>query len=136
MWLRRFRAAATSASRIASPARARSAGVSRWRPEPGRIGVLIVNLGTPDAPDAVSVRRYLKEFLSDPRVIENQGPVWQLILNGVILRIRPRRKARDYASIWNTQRNESPLKTVTRCPDADLNPRCCPPFYEHCPKDL
>ena len=78
------------------------------------IGVLIVNLGTPDAPDAVSVRRYLKEFLSDPRVIENQGPVWQLILNGVILRIRPRRKARDYASIWNTDKNESPLKTITR----------------------
>ena len=78
------------------------------------VGVLIVNLGTPDAPDAVSVRRYLKEFLSDPRVIENQGPVWRLVLNGVILRIRPRRKARDYASIWNTQRNESPLKTTTR----------------------
>jgi protoheme ferro-lyase len=82
--------------------------------QPGRIGVLIVNLGTPDAPDAVSVRRYLKEFLSDPRVIENQGPVWRLVLNGVILRIRPRRKARDYASIWNTEKNESPLKTITR----------------------
>ena len=51
----------------------------------GKIGVLLVNLGTPDGADAASVRRYLKEFLSDPRVIENQGVVWQLALNGVIL---------------------------------------------------
>jgi ferrochelatase len=79
-----------------------------------KIGVLLVNLGTPDAADAVSVRRYLKEFLSDPRVIENQGPMWQLVLNGVILRIRPRRKARDYAKIWNREKDESPLKTITR----------------------
>jgi protoporphyrin/coproporphyrin ferrochelatase len=80
----------------------------------GRIGVLLVNLGTPDAADAVAVRRYLKEFLTDPRVIENQGPLWSIILNGIILRIRPRRKARDYAKIWNRERNESPLKTITR----------------------
>jgi len=79
-----------------------------------KIGVLLVNLGTPDAADAASVRRYLKEFLSDPRVIENQGPLWNLILNGVILRVRPRRKARDYRKIWNQERNESPLKTITR----------------------
>ena len=76
--------------------------------------MLLVNLGTPDGADAASVRRYLKEFLSDPRVIENQGLVWQLALNGVILRIRPRRKARDYAKIWNQDKNESPLKTITR----------------------
>jgi protoporphyrin/coproporphyrin ferrochelatase len=80
----------------------------------GKIGVLLVNLGTPDAADAESVRRYLKEFLTDPRVIENQGPLWNLILNGAILRIRPRRKARDYAKIWNWDTNESPLKTITR----------------------
>jgi ferrochelatase len=80
----------------------------------GRIGVLLVNLGTPDAADAASVRRYLKEFLTDPRVIEDQGPLWQLVLNGAILRIRPRRKARDYAKIWNHETNESPLKTITR----------------------
>jgi ferrochelatase len=78
------------------------------------IGVLIVNLGTPDAPDAAAVRRYLKEFLSDPRVIENQGLLWQLILNGIILPLRSRRKARDYKSIWNNDRNESPFKTITR----------------------
>jgi len=79
-----------------------------------KIGVLLVNLGTPDAADAESVRRYLKEFLSDPRVIEDQGLVWQAVLNGLILRIRPRRKARDYAKIWNQEKNESPLKTITR----------------------
>src|SRR5712691_3169244 len=80
----------------------------------GRIGVLLVNLGTPDAADAPAVRRYLQEFLTDPRVIENQGVVWSLVLNGVILRIRPRRKARDYVKIWNREKNESPLKTITR----------------------
>ena len=79
-----------------------------------KIGVLVVNLGTPDAADAPGVRRYLKEFLSDPRVIENQGPVWQLVLNGIILQIRPRIKAKDYRKIWNNERNESPLKTITR----------------------
>jgi ferrochelatase len=83
-------------------------------PAAGRIGVLLVNLGTPDAADAPAVRRYLKEFLTDPRVIENQGPLWSLVLNGIILRIRPRRKARDYAKIWNHEKNESPLKTITR----------------------
>src|SRR5919197_5058700 len=83
-------------------------------PATGKIGVLLVNLGTPEAPDAPSVRRYLKEFLTDPRVIEHQGPLWDLILNGAILRVRPRRKARDYRKIWNYEKNESPLKTFTR----------------------
>jgi ferrochelatase len=81
---------------------------------PARVGVLLVNLGTPDSADANGVRVYLREFLSDPRVIENQGLVWQLILNGIILRTRPRTRARDYLKIWNTERNESPLKTITR----------------------
>lgn len=79
-----------------------------------RVGVLLVNLGTPDSADAKGVRVYLKEFLSDPRVIEDQGLIWKLVLNGVILRVRPGRKARDYQKIWNTERNESPLKTITR----------------------
>jgi ferrochelatase len=83
-------------------------------PQPQRIGVLLVNLGTPDTADAAGVRVYLKEFLSDPRVIEDQGLLWKLILNGIILRVRPGRKARDYQKIWNTERNESPLKTITR----------------------
>jgi len=81
---------------------------------PERIGVLLVNLGTPDTADAKGVRVYLREFLSDPRVIEDQGLKWKLLLNGIILRIRPRRKARDYRKIWNTEKNESPLKTITR----------------------
>jgi ferrochelatase len=85
---------------------------SAARPE--RVGVLLVNLGTPDTADTRGVRVYLKEFLSDPRVIEDQGLKWKLILNGAILRIRPRRKARDYRKIWNTDKNESPLKTITR----------------------
>src|ERR1700722_9238688 len=78
------------------------------------IGVLLVNLGTPDAPDAKAVRRYLKQFLTDPRVIEKRGLFWKLILNGFILPIRSRRKARDYKRIWNNDKNESPFKTITR----------------------
>src|SRR5207248_1210871 len=81
---------------------------------PQRVGVLLVNLGTPDTSDARGVRVYLKEFLSDPRVIEDQGLLWKLALNGVILRVRPGRKARDYRKIWKTEKNESPLKTITR----------------------
>ena len=80
----------------------------------GRIGVLLVNLGTPDATDYWSMRRYLKEFLSDRRVIEENRIKWWLVLNLIILTVRPSRKGRDYDKIWNKQRNESPLKTVTR----------------------
>ena len=87
---------------------------------PVRTGVLIVNLGTPDATDAASVRRYLREFLSDRRVIEDQGLVWKFVLNAIILTTRPRRKGRDYETIWNKERNESPLKTITRAQAAKL----------------
>lgn len=79
-----------------------------------RVGVLLINLGTPDTADARGVRVYLKEFLSDARVIEDQGLIWKLVLNGIILNTRPRAKARDYQKIWNTEKNESPLKTITR----------------------
>jgi ferrochelatase len=78
------------------------------------IGVLIVNLGTPDAPEPKAVRRYLKQFLTDPRVIEKNSLVWRAVLNGVILPLRSRRKARDYRKIWNDETNESPFKTITR----------------------
>jgi ferrochelatase len=81
---------------------------------PDRVGVLLVNLGTPDSADTKGVRNYLREFLSDSRVIENQGLFWKLALNGLILRTRPKRKAKDYQKIWNTETNESPLKTITR----------------------
>jgi protoporphyrin/coproporphyrin ferrochelatase len=79
-----------------------------------RIGVLLVNLGTPDATDYWSMRRYLKEFLSDRRVIEENRLKWWLALNLIILTVRPGRKGRDYDKIWNRERNESPLKTITR----------------------
>src|SRR4051795_13200878 len=96
--------------------------ITKAKPEakPERVGVLLVNLGTPDTADARGVRLYLKEFLSDPRVIEDQGLKWKLILNGIILRIRPRRKARDYRKIWNVEKNESPLKTITRAQSEKL----------------
>lgn len=83
-------------------------------PQSGKIGVLLINLGTPDSADAKGVRVYLREFLSDRRVIEDQGLAWKLILNGIILNTRPKTKARDYLKIWNTEKNESPLKTITR----------------------
>jgi ferrochelatase len=88
--------------------------------QPARVGVLLVNLGTPDTADTRGVRVYLKEFRSDPRVIEDQGLKWKLLLNGIILRIRPARKARDYRKIWNTEQNESPLKTITRAQSEKL----------------
>lgn len=79
-----------------------------------RIGVLLVNLGSPDEASPAALRRYLREFLSDPRVIEDQGLIWKFVLNAIILTTRPRRRARDYAKIWNTAENEAPLKTITR----------------------
>jgi protoporphyrin/coproporphyrin ferrochelatase len=80
----------------------------------GRIGVLLVNLGTPDSTGYWAVRCYLKEFLSDRRVIEENRLKWWLVLNLIILTVRPGRKGRDYDKIWNRERNESPLKTITR----------------------
>ena len=80
----------------------------------GRIGVLLVNLGTPDSTGYWAMRRYLKEFLSDRRVIEENRLKWWLVLNLIILTVRPGRKGRDYDKIWNRERNESPLKTITR----------------------
>jgi len=93
---------------------------------PGRIGVLLVNLGTPDATDYWSMRRYLKEFLSDRRVIEENRLKWWLVLNLIILSVRPRRKGRDYDKIWNRARNESPLKTITRAQAEKLGAMLAP----------
>jgi ferrochelatase len=80
----------------------------------GRIGVLLTNLGTPEATDYWSMRRYLKEFLSDRRVIETSRLLWWPVLNLIILTKRPGPKGRDYAAIWNPDLNEGPLKTITR----------------------
>lgn len=82
--------------------------------KPGKIGVLIANLGTPDATDYRSMRRYLKEFLSDKRVVEDNSLTWKLVFNLIILTRRPASRGRDYDSIWNRELNESPLKTITR----------------------
>ena len=78
---------------------------------PERIGVLIANLGTPDEPTTPAVRRYLREFLSDPRVIEMPKLTWWLVLNGIILRLRPKRSAAAYATVWGEQ--GSPLLRIS-----------------------
>src|SRR5262245_42627970 len=80
----------------------------------GKIGVLLVNLGTPEGTDYWSVRRYLKEFLSDRRVIETNRVLWWVILNFVVLTVRPSRSGAKYRSVWNEALNESPLRTITR----------------------
>lgn len=79
--------------------------------QPDRLGVLITNLGTPDAPTTPALRKYLGEFLWDPRVVEVPRPIWWLILHGVILRIRPSRSAKAYAGVW--EEKGSPLLTHT-----------------------
>jgi ferrochelatase len=81
---------------------------------PGKIGILLVNLGTPDGTDYWSVRRYLKEFLSDRRVVETNRVLWWLILNGIVLTVRPSKSGEAYRSIWNEDLDESPLRTITR----------------------
>jgi ferrochelatase len=87
---------------------------------PSKIGILLSNLGTPDATDYWSMRRYLSEFLSDRRVIETPRPLWFFILNGLILTSRPARKGKEYETIWNQERDESPLKTITRAQSEKL----------------
>lgn len=79
-----------------------------------KIGVVLLNLGTPDATDYWSVRRYLGEFLSDPRVIETPKWLWWPILNLAILSFRPQKSGHAYAQIWDKERNESPLRVITR----------------------
>src|SRR5215468_1050103 len=80
----------------------------------GRVGVLLINLGTPDGTSYWPVRRYLKEFLSDRRVIETNRVLWWVILNFVVLTVRPSRSGAKYRSVWNEALNESPLRTMTR----------------------
>ena len=80
----------------------------------GRVGVLLVNLGSPSGTDVASVRRYLREFLSDPRVIEVPRPLWWVILNLFVLTTRPPKTAHAYSIVWNKEKNEAPLVTITR----------------------
>ena len=99
---------------LAGKPAAEAGPTSETEPVVNGIGVLLVNLGTPDAAEPVAVRRYLKEFLTDPRVIERNDLLWRMALNGIILPLRSRRKARDYRKIWNREQDESPFKTITR----------------------
>ena len=88
---------------------------SHGPPGPGpaapRTAILLCNLGTPDAPTAPALRRYLAQFLSDPRVVEIPRALWLLILHGIILRVRPAKSARKYASVWMPE--GSPLRVWT-----------------------
>ena len=95
----------------------------------GRVGVLLVNLGTPDGHDKKNMRRYLKEFLSDRRVIETPRVIWWPLLNGIILNTRPKKSGALYASIWNEERDESPLRTFTRSQGEQLAERLAQ--YDH-----
>jgi len=89
----------------------------------GKVGVLLLNLGTPDGTGYWPMRRYLQEFLSDRRVIEEPRWLWWPLLNLVILTTRPGRKGKDYETIWNHERNEGPLKTITRSQAEQLTKR-------------
>ncbi|MDB5678543.1 ferrochelatase [Sphingomonas bacterium] len=85
---------------------------------PPKIGVLLINLGTPDAPDAKAVKRYLGEFLSDKRVVEIPALLWQPILRGIILNTRPKKSAHAYEQVWRD--DGSPLAAITRLQAAAL----------------
>lgn len=91
----------------------------------GGLGILLVNLGTPDAPTTPAVRRYLAEFLSDPRIVDTPRLLWMLILHGIVLRVRPKRSAELYRSIWSEE--GSPLLAISRkqlaALEATLKPR-------------
>ncbi|MCX5616124.1 ferrochelatase [Bombella sp. TMW 2.2559] len=95
-------------------------------PSGGRVGVLLVNLGTPDDTGYFSVRRYLKEFLSDRRVIESHPLIWQPILNTLVLARRPAASGANYARIWDKEENASPLRVFTRRQAEGLAERLAP----------
>ena len=91
---------------------------------PAAIGVLVINLGTPDAPEPAAVRRYLAQFLTDPRVIEIPWWAWRPILHGIVLRTRPKKSAHAYAQVWSEE--GSPLAAITRRQAAGLQRRLGP----------
>ena len=86
-----------------------------------KTGILITNVGTPDGTDYKSVRRYLAQFLKDPRIIEWPKWLWYPILYGIILNRRPQRSGENYARIWNHEANEAPLRSYTRQQAEKLN---------------
>ncbi len=95
-----------------------------------KIGVLLVNLGTPDAPTPAAVKRYLAEFLSDPRVVEIPPLIWQPILRGIILNTRPKKSAHAYSQVW-TDRG-SPLAAITAAQAEALQARFGPTKLAQC----
>ncbi|MBW8908882.1 MAG: ferrochelatase [Mesorhizobium sp.] len=105
---------------LASPTDAKAAKALGPRPlghppvKTGKVGVMLINLGTPDGTDFKPMWRYLREFLSDPRVIELNKAIWYPILYGLVLTTRPKKSGANYARIWNHEKNESPLRTFTR----------------------
>lgn len=90
---------------------------------PRKIGVLLLNLGTPDGTDYWSMRRYLKEFLSDRRVIETNPLVWWPVLNGIILTVRPSKSGEAYERIWDHEAGDSPLRVISRRQSEKLQER-------------
>lgn len=88
-----------------------------------QVGILLINLGTPQATTFWPMRRYLKQFLSDKRVVEASGLRWWLVLNGIILNRRPKTSGRAYKKIWNRELDESPLKTITRAQAEEISRR-------------
>lgn len=88
---------------------------------PPKVGVLLINLGTPDAAEASAVRRYLAEFLSDPRVVEIPRVIWKPILHGIILRTRPKKSAHAYKQVWTNE--GSPLASITKAQTSALRER-------------
>ncbi|MBX8802288.1 ferrochelatase [Ochrobactrum sp. MR28] len=104
-----------SQSAIAQPVQA--------KPVLEKTGVMLINLGTPDGTDRTSMRRYLREFLMDSRVIEWPKAIWYPILFGIVLNTRPKKSGALYDRIWNRERNESPLRTYTRSQSDQLGTR-------------
>ena len=113
-----------AATRTATPSAGAATALPADHPPvaKGRIGVLLVNLGTPDGTDYWSMRRYLQEFLSDRRVIEINPLLWQVILHGVILTFRPSKSGEAYKAIWCQDTDESPLRKFTRRQGEKLGP--------------
>lgn len=100
-----------------------------------KLGVLVVNLGTPTAPETKAVRRYLAEFLSDPRIIELPRWLWNILLHGIILRIRPSRSAKAYREVWSEETG-SPLLSISRQQTHALRNELQSRFGEHVQVEL
>ncbi len=112
----------TEAAAVKSPAAQPGQPVSRQVPvRPAKVGVMLLNLGTPDGTEFKPMWRYLREFLSDPRIVELNKLIWYPILYGIVLTVRPKKSGENYARIWNRERNESPLHTFTRSQSEKLS---------------